>query len=137
LGHIIADGGFRPDLRKVKSVEEFPTPKNAKKLGSFLGLADYYSKFAPKFSKITAPLHKLLKENVKFEWTEEQELAFGILKQKLLSKYVLQYMNISKEPILTTDASIEGVGAELSKGIVGKNRPIAYASRSFSKAYRN
>jgi hypothetical protein len=35
---------------------------------------------------------------------------------------------------LTTDASNEGVGAILSQGEIGKDRPVAYASRSFNKA---
>jgi hypothetical protein len=96
LGHIIAEEGVRPDPRKVKSVEEIPAPENAEQLKISLGLAGYYRRFVPKFSKIAAPLYTLLKGNVKFEWTEEQELAFRILKQKLLSKLVLQYPNFSK-----------------------------------------
>jgi hypothetical protein len=42
---------------------------------SFLGLAGYYQRFVPQFSKM-ATLHKLLKKDATFEWREEQELAF-------------------------------------------------------------
>jgi len=65
LGHVIAEDGVRPDPGKVKSVEEFPTPKNARQLKSFLGLAGYYRRFVPNFSKVAAPLHKFLKKKKK------------------------------------------------------------------------
>ena len=38
---------------------------------------------------------------------------------------------------MTTDASGEGVGAVLSQGEIGKDFPIAFASRSLNKAERN
>jgi len=69
-------------------------------------------------------------------WVESQEVAFHTLKQKL-SQPVLQYPYFSKEFILTTDASNDGAGAVLSQGQIGKDLPIAYASRSFNKAESN
>jgi hypothetical protein len=137
LGHVIAEDGVRPDPGKVKSVEEFPTLKNARQLRSFLGLAGYYRRCVPKFIKVADPLHKLLKKDVRFEWNEEQENAFQTLKQKLVSQPILRYPDFTKEFILTTDASNEGAGAVLSQGEVGKDRPVAYASRSFNRAEKN
>jgi hypothetical protein len=48
----------------------------------------------------------------------------------------LKYPNFSEEFILTTDASIDGAGAVLSQGEIGKDLPVAFASRSFNKAER-
>jgi len=93
----------------------------------------YYRKFIPQFSKIAAPLHKLLKKDAKYMWEESQEIAFRTLKQKLISQPILQ----CPEFILTTDALNNGAGAVLSQGQIGKDLPIAYASRSFNKAGRN
>jgi hypothetical protein len=45
--------------------------------------------------------------------------------------------DFSRDFILATDASNDGAGAVLSQGQVGKDLPIAYASRSFNKAERN
>jgi len=63
--------------------------------------------------------------------------AFKGLKQKLMSQPILQHPYFSREFILTTDASNEGAGAVLQQGQIGKDLPIAYASRKFNKAERN
>jgi len=63
LGHKISDRGVEPDARKVESVKNFPTPKKVNQLKSFVGLVGYYRKFIPQFSKIAAPLHKLLQKD--------------------------------------------------------------------------
>jgi hypothetical protein len=121
LGHKIFKFGIELDSQKIEAIRNFPFPKTAKQLKSFLGLAGYYRRFVPQFSKIAAPLHKLLKEDAKYVWEEEQEIAFQMLKQKLMSQPILQYPDFSKEFILTTDASNDGAGAVLSQGDVGKD----------------
>jgi hypothetical protein len=137
LGHVITEDGVRPDPGKVEVIEKFPRPQSAKQLKSFLGLVGYYRKFVQNFSKIAAPLYMLLKQDAQFVWSDNQENAFQKLKGKLITKPILQYPDFSKEFILTTDASNEGIGAILSQGQIGKDLPIAYASRNLNKAERN
>jgi hypothetical protein len=137
LGHVIAEDGVKPDPTKIRVIENFPTPANEKKLRTFLGMASYYRKFIKDFSKIASPLHRLLKKGAKFEWAEAQEHAFQNLKSKLITQPILQYPDFSREFVLTTDASNDGLGAILSQGDVGKDLPIAYASRSLNNAERN
>ena len=43
---------------------------------------------------------------------------------------VLQYPDFPKSFVLTTDASGFSVGAILSKGKIGQDKPIAFASRT-------
>ena len=104
---------------------------------SFLGLAGYYRKFIKNFAKIARPLNYLFKDNIEFKWGQEQNEAFETLKTILTSKPLLQYPNFEKEFILTTDASKEAVGAILSQGPIGSDKPIAYASRTLNKAEQN
>jgi hypothetical protein len=137
LGHVITENGVRPDPTKVEAVEKFPRPVNEKQLKSFLGMIGYYRKFIPKFSKIASPLHALLKKGASFEWTVNQENAFQGLKDKLITQPILQFPDFTKEFILTTDASNLGLGAVLSQGEIGKDLPIAYASRNLNQAEKN
>ena len=97
-------------------------------------MISYYRRFIANCSRIASPLYKLLKRDVKFEWTEAQENAFQHLKSKLVRSTILQYPEFSKEFILTTDASNCGLGAALLQGPVGKDLPVAYASRSLNSA---
>lgn len=137
LGHVITDKGVSPNPDKVKAVSEFPTPKNAKDIKSFLGLTGYYRRFIDNFSKLTKPLTCLLKKDAAFHWNIEQEQAFALLKDKLISAPLLQYPDFSQPFVVTTDASNYAVGAVLSQGPVGKDKPIAYASRTLNKAEGN
>ncbi|CAG9119218.1 unnamed protein product [Plutella xylostella] len=133
LGHVITDKGVSPNPEKVKAVSEFPVPKNPKDVKSFLGLAGYYRRFIENFSKITKPLTSLLKKDACFHWSQEQQEAFNLLKDKLTSAPLLQYPNFEIPFVLTTDASNYAVSAILSQGDIGKDKPIAYASRTLNK----
>ena len=80
LEHEINREGVMPDDDKIIKVRDFPRPTNLRQLCGFLGLASYYRKFIAKFSTIAKPLNQLLEKEVFFEWTEDQERAFQILK---------------------------------------------------------
>ena len=137
LGHVISENGVLPDKSKTKVIEEFPTPQTVKQLKRFLGLMSYYRRFIPGFSGLASPLHKLLNREAKYERTNEQEHAIRGLKNKPISPPILKYPDYSREFILTTGASNEGVGAVLSQGEIGKDLPIAFDSHSLNKAEIN
>lgn len=137
LGHIISNQGVSPDPEKTKAITKFPIPKNQKDIKSFLGLIGYYRKFIENFSKLTKPLTKLLKKDIPFNWTEEQQQTFDKLRNILISPTILKYPDFTKEFVLTTDASNFAIGAVLSQGEIGKDLPIAYASRTLNSAEGN
>ena len=74
-----------------------------------------------------------MKKGTEFTWSEDCENAFNSLKIKLMNPPILQYPNFDKEFVLTTDASNFTLGAVLSQGEIGKDLPIAFASRSMDK----
>jgi hypothetical protein len=78
-----------------------------------------------------------LKNNTPFIWNADTDKAFNTLKQLLTSQPLLQYPDFSKPFILTTDASNDALGAVLSQGDIGRDLPVAYASRKLGKAKRN
>ncbi|XP_071571270.1 uncharacterized protein [Temnothorax nylanderi] len=137
LGHIISEGGISPDPSKLQTVKEFPTLRKVKNIQSFIGLAGYYRKFIENFSKIAKLLTRLTREGEKFTWSVKQQNAFDLLKEKLTTAPVLNYPDFDKEFLVTTDPSDYAIGAVLSQGPVGHDRPIAYASRVLCKAEQN
>jgi hypothetical protein len=78
----------RPDPKKFEVIKIFPRPTSTKQLGSYLGMASYYRKGISNFSKIAAPLYKLLEKGAHFEWLDDQENAFQRLKQKFMSQHI-------------------------------------------------
>lgn len=137
LGHVIGHTGVRPDEKRIEAVRNFPEPKTTRELKGFLGLAGYYRRFIPNFSKIAKPLTELLKKDVPYAWNDKTEKAFVTLKNLLISEPILQYPDFSKPFVLTTDASNDAIGAVLSQGPIGKDLPIAFASRTLNNAERN
>jgi hypothetical protein len=59
------------------------------------------------------------------------------LQTALTQEPVLQYPEFTKLFILTTDASGFAVGAILSQGKIGQDKPIAFASRTLNQAEQN
>jgi hypothetical protein len=138
LGHIVGKDGLKPDPRNIKKIQELEKPKNISKLRSILGLCGYYRRFVKGFSGIAKPMNKLLQKQESFIWTEKQQKAFEILKERLVKPPILQYPNYEKSFILFTDASGKGLGAVLSQ--LDENEKevvIAYASKSLNKAEQN
>ena len=59
LGHVLSKDGISPNLEKVSKVKGWPVPESAKEVHSFLGLASYYCRFIPQFTKWANPMHDL------------------------------------------------------------------------------
>jgi hypothetical protein len=62
---------------------------------------------------------ELLKRNTPFVLSQRTDKAFITLKDILTSEPLLQYPDVTKPFILTTDASNEALGAILSQGPIG------------------
>ena len=80
LGHVISAEGIQVDISKVKAITEWKPPKNVSEVRSFLGLAGYYRRFVEGFSSIASSLTKLIRKDVPFVWSEEQQRNFDKLK---------------------------------------------------------
>lgn len=137
LGHKISENGVAPNNEKIKAVMDYPIPKSPKQIKQFLGLIGYYRRFVKDFAKIAKPLTLLLKKDAQFQWLSHQQEAFEQFKRILTSEPILQFPDFNKPFVLTTDASNYAIGAVLSQGEIGKDLPIAYASRTLSKSEVN
>ena len=108
LGHVFSGVGVMPDNAKIKTVEEWPTPYNAKEVQQFLGLASYYTRFVSQFADITVPLHRLAQKEIQFCWTKECNESFKCLKRSLTEAPILVFPHFNLQAshiVLQTDAS--------------------------------
>jgi hypothetical protein len=133
LGHTISQAGIAVDPDKVQEVMNWKPPTTVRQIQSFLGLASYYRRFIPDFSRIAKPLTELLKKGAKFEWGQKCEDAFHTLRQHLTTTPVLAQPDNNKPFDVYCDASGTGLGCVLMQD----NRVIAYASRALRPHEQN
>ena len=133
LGHVISAEGVSVDPQKIEAVVNWKPPKNVSEVRSFLGLAGYYRKFVEGFSKIAAPLTKLTRKDVKYDWVDACQQSFEELKSRLTSAPVLVLPNGRDGFVVYSDASRQGLGCVLMQN----DRVIAYASRQLKKHEQN
>ena len=137
LGHEIGLGKVAPKKSNVEAILNFPCPRNAKQVKSFLGLAGYYRRFVRNFSDIVHPLTCLLKKKAKFVWDENCQAAIDKIKSTITSYPILRSPNFDKSFSLATDASDYGIGAVLFQDFDGEPHPIAFYSKKLNSAQRN
>ena len=147
LGHMLSKDGILPNPEKVSKVKNWPIPKMVKEVHLFLGLASYYQRFIPKFTKWANPLHDLIcpiatkKKHARmrplpltpdlppFRWDSDHKESFDRLKEALISSPILAYPDYNKPFTLETDASLKGLGAVLlQEDDDGNFHIISYAS---------
>jgi len=129
LGHIINHEGTHTDPTKIKAVAAYPVPTSITEARAFMGLASYYRRFIRRFSHIASPIYDLFRKEVKFQWTQQQQLAFNELKTRLTQAPILRRPDWTQEFILQTDASAMGLGAVLAQKKNGAEYVVAYLSR--------
>lgn len=137
LGHVIQNNSVRPLKDNLISIKNFPTPKNQKNIRQFLGKINFYHEYIPRSAIILDPLHKLLRKNEKFVWSEECEESFNQIKKYLCSQPVLEIFDKDLPIKIFTDASIEGIGAILKQTQPdGKDKPVAFFSKKLNESQK-
>eukprot|EP00253_Pinus_taeda_P019694 PITA_19694 len=98
LGHIITKDGINVDPEKIRTIMEWPVPKDMADIRSFMGLT-------------------------------ECQKSFEQLKHLLTTVPILSIADPSKDYVVCTDASKEGVGGVLMQ----EGKVIAYESRNLKE----
>lgn len=133
LGHIIGNNTVKPLKDNIISIKNFPTPKNQKNIRQFLGKINFYHEYIPNSSILLDPLHRLLRKNAQFIWSEECEKTFSDIKNILCSQPVLEIFDKDLPITIYTDASLNGIGAILKQVQKnGKEKPVAYFSKKLN-----
>lgn len=133
LGHVIENGKIHPLKDNLTAIKNFPRPKTRKMVRQLLGKINFYHKFIDHCNQRLAPLHNLLKKDVKFQWTESCENTFSEIKNYLCRPPILAIYDRSKDVVLEVDASRTGLGAIFKQPLAdGILHPIAYFSKKLT-----
>ncbi|GKA03077.1 reverse transcriptase domain-containing protein [Tanacetum coccineum] len=137
LGHKVSEAGLKVDKAKIDVISKILPPTNIKGIRSFLGHVGFYRRFIKDFLKIACPLTKLLEKDTPFEFNDECQNAFKILKEKLTCAPVIVSPNWSLPFELMCVASDFAVRAILGQK-EGKNfHPIYFVSKTLNVAQQN
>ena len=116
----------------MSKVKDWPVPKSAKEVHSFLGLASYYRRFIPQFAKWASPLHELIRLVTTKKKCAGRKIPpllqiFLLFSGHLLVRspskswrkcsspcWFLSCLDYFKQFILEMDASLKGLDAVLS-----------------------
>ena len=128
----------------LKAIANCVPPGTYTEIRAFLSLVGHYRWFIRGFAKIAQPLNKHLAgegASKKSEWVSlsvEDLEAFQALKQACMNSLVLAFANYTKDFLLKTDASKEGLGAVLSqKQEDGQFHLVAYGSQALTMHKKN
>ena len=121
------------DLEKVEAVMTWERPKSVFEIRSFLGLAGYYRRFIVDFFIIAAPMTRLTRKEVNFEWDDRYEEAFQELKRRFTSAPILIVPDRGQGYTVYCDALRAGLGCVLMQS----GRVVAYGSRQLKNHEQN
>ena len=144
LAHRVTKDGVQPSEEHMKAITNFLEPDSYTSIRWFVGMVGHFRHFIAHSARLARPLNNHLEGDAsklkahKVALTRKAKEAFSLLKQALLQAPVLKFAHYSKPFVLETDTSSDGLGAVLlQEGEDGKLHPVAYGSRSLTKAERN
>ena len=136
--------GIWPSDSNLVAIAECAPPQTYTEISAFLSLMGHYWQFRKCFTWIAQPLNEHLAgegASRKTEWVSLSEDALGAfqaLKQACMSAPIPTFTHYTKDFLLKTDASKEGLEAVLSqKQADGWYHPVTYGSWALTTHEKN
>ena len=111
LGYTVSEQGISISPSKIQAIERIQAPKTRKSLQRLLGLLNFFRKQIPNFSQRTVNMRRLLKQDVKFDWSSACDDELTSLKQTLISNPVFRPLQPTKPVYVYIDAALSGYGS--------------------------
>ena len=90
-----------------------------------MGLVGHYRRFIDDFSRLAAPMVRLTRKEVKFEWNDLCERAFQVLKRRLTLAPIMIVLKRGQRYTMYYGASKDKLGY----GLKQSGRVVDYSSR--------
>ena len=137
LGYIVGFGKRKMDPAKVDAIRNFDSPRNPQEVRSFLGLVNFCRLHLQDLAKSTQILNRLIKKDVDWRWTKEEQEAFENIKNEVSKNVELRIPNMENPFLVRTDASGYAVGGVLCQKEGNFWVPVAFESRQLTDAEKN
>ena len=112
-GHIIEKNTITPLNSRIDAIQKLQPPTTKKKIQEFLGMLNFLNKYVYKMQLDLSPFHNILRQQINFEWTTEDQTLFEEIK-KFLNEKISNTIADPNQPFYAMcDASIFGIGAAL------------------------
>ena len=128
FGYIFSAKGISPAPSKVNALKSASLPRNASEIRSFLGMAQYSSRFIYDYATISEPLRKLTHKDATWKFGPKERHSFNAIRNALQESATNAYFDPTKKTEVLVDASPVGIAAILTQD----DKPITFASRSLS-----
>jgi hypothetical protein len=117
------------EYEKLKSILEWPTPKDNKDIEEFRGMAGYYRQYIDHFTDRMEALNERVRSK-KFEWMTKETSAFEDIKGTYRKNQILLLFDYEKQIWVHADASDYAIRSVISKkDDQGRRRPVLFYSR--------
>jgi hypothetical protein len=130
LGHVVSGDGIRPDPAKLEVLKEIRPPRTLSELQSLMGFLNFLGRYIPQFATLAEPIRRVQSKRVLFDWSTEQQQAFEVIRQHLLTAPVLAPFDPAAPLTVATDASNTGLGGVLLQ----HGQPVMFVARSLTAA---
>jgi len=138
VGFQVGTQGIQMSQKKVEDIVNWPAPRNIKEVQRFIGFANFYRRFIQGFSSLTLPIQVLTHNGVMWNWSEQCEKAFVVLKGKFTTAPILCHYHPKRKQQIETDAS------DLCKAVILSQyepdrpwHPLSYYNKRFLPAELN
>ena len=125
--------GIKPQPRKIEKMLAIRAPENRTELRSFVGMINQYRDMWQGKAHMLAPLRKMCGSKSKFEWNDETQKAFNLVKEKIANEAMLAHPDFSKPFDVHADSITYQLGGVVSQ----EGKPIAFFSKKLNPGQKN
>ncbi|GJW44788.1 reverse transcriptase domain-containing protein [Tanacetum coccineum] len=133
LGYKVNADGLKVCPDKAYAVLSLPSPGCLKDVQKLNGKLESLNRFLSKSSEKSLPFFKTLKKCTKknnFQWTQEAEVAFRLMKKLITELSMMTAPKEREELIMYLVATKEAISAVLMTEREGKQMPVYFVSRA-------